>query len=50
MFIDTFPTFLRHWNGSKESWLRYIQEYPELFEKIKWDYERYGMDWLGGST
>ncbi|NJE61103.1 hypothetical protein [Thermococcus sp. 21S7] len=45
MFIDTFSTFLRHWNGSKESWLRYIQEYPELFEKIKWDYERYETDW-----
>ena len=45
MFIDTFSTFLGHWNGSEESWLRYIQEYPELFEKIKWDYERYGMDW-----
>ncbi len=45
MLIDTFSTFLKHWNGTEESWLRYIQEYPELFEKIKWDYERYKMDW-----
>ena len=45
MLLDTFPTFLKHWNGTEESWLRYIQEYPELFEKIKWDYERYKMDW-----
>ncbi|AMM53417.1 DUF5700 domain-containing putative Zn-dependent protease [Pyrococcus kukulkanii] len=45
MLFDTFPTFLKHWNGTEESWLRYIQEYPELFEKIKWDYERYKMDW-----
>ncbi|ADT84059.1 DUF5700 domain-containing putative Zn-dependent protease [Thermococcus barophilus] len=45
MLIDTFPTFLKHWDGTEESWLRYIQEYPELLEKIKWDYERYKMDW-----
>ncbi len=45
MLFDTFPSFLRHWNGTEESWLRYIQEYPELFEKIKWDYERYKMNW-----
>ncbi len=46
MLLDTFPTFLKYWNGTEESWLRYIQEYPELFEKIKWDYERYKMDWM----
>lgn len=45
MLLDTFPRFLEEWDGSVDSWLRYIREYPELFEKIKWDYERYGMDW-----
>lgn len=45
MLIDTFPCFLKYWNGSKDSWIEYIKNYPELFEKIKWDYERYKMDW-----
>lgn len=45
MLIDTFPTFLKHWKGTKESWLAYISNYPELFEKIRWDYERYNDDW-----
>ena len=45
MLLDTFPRFLEKWDGSVGSWLLYIREYPELFEKIKWDYERYKMDW-----
>lgn len=30
---------------SENSWLEYISQYPELFEKIKWDCRRYGMNW-----
>ncbi|AMQ17682.1 hypothetical protein [Thermococcus peptonophilus] len=45
MLIDTFSSFLRQWDGSVDSWLRYIKQYPELFEKIRGDYERYGMNW-----
>lgn len=45
ILIDTFPSFLKQWNGTEKSWLIYIEKYPELFEKIKWDYERYKMDW-----
>lgn len=45
MLLDTFSDFLTEWDGNAESWLRYIQGYPELFEKIKRDYERYGTDW-----
>ncbi|MBC7094357.1 DUF5700 domain-containing putative Zn-dependent protease [Thermococcus sp.] len=45
MLIDTFPCFLKYWDGSKDSWIEYIKNYPELFEKIKWDYERYKIDW-----
>lgn len=45
MLLDTFPRFLEGWDGSPESWLRYIEEYPELFEKVKWDYGRYNTDW-----
>ncbi|WCN28973.1 hypothetical protein [Thermococcus kodakarensis] len=47
MLVDTFPRFLKEWNGTVDSWLRYIRGYPELFGKVKWDYERYGMDWKG---
>jgi len=45
MLIDTFPCFLKYWDGSEDPWIEYIKNYPELFEKIKWDYERYKMDW-----
>lgn len=45
MLIDTFSSFLKHWDGSIDSWIEYIKQYPELFEKIRWDYERYKMDW-----
>ncbi|AIF69481.1 hypothetical protein PAP_05380 [Palaeococcus pacificus DY20341] len=45
MMFDTFSKFLAYWDGSEESWLAYINEYPELFEKIKQDYGRYGEDW-----
>ena len=43
--IDTFPTFLEYWDGTKEGWLGYISRCPELFEKITWDYERYKINW-----
>lgn len=46
MLIDTFSSFLNRWDGSEGSWLAYIKEYPELFEKVKGDYERYKMDWM----
>ncbi len=45
MLINTFPDFIERWDGSAASWMEYIQRHPELFEKIKWDYERYKMDW-----
>ncbi|WP_225806863.1 hypothetical protein [Thermococcus bergensis] len=45
MLIDTFSSFLKRWDGSTSSWLEYIKHYPELFEKIRWDYERYKIDW-----
>ncbi len=45
MMLDTFSDFIKHWDGTHESWLKYIQGYPELFEKIKQDYERYKMNW-----
>lgn len=45
MLLDTFPDFIERWDGTHESWLEYIRKYPELFEKIRWDYARYKMDW-----
>ncbi len=44
MIIDTFPEFQKSWK-KRGGWLEYIQKYPELFEKIKWDYDRYSSDW-----
>ncbi len=45
VLVDTFPAFLERWNGDEESWLEYIRDFPELFEKIRMDYEKYGNDW-----
>ena len=43
--LDTFPDFLKLWNGNPESWLIYIRKYPDLFEKIREDHSRYGTNW-----
>ncbi|MGB9824739.1 MAG: hypothetical protein ACPLN0_01740 [Candidatus Hydrothermia bacterium] len=44
MLIETYPSFRKIWDGSVESWLEYINEYPELFEKIVRDFERNKLD------
>lgn len=47
MFVDIFFRFFKEWNGIVDSWFWYIWGYFELFGKVKWDYECYGMDWKG---
>lgn len=46
MILDTFQNFIKHWDGNTDSYLSYIKNFPELFEKIKKDYGPSWKDYL----